>query len=224
MIPSPQFSSLIVSRPRSAARALGRLRGLALSAALYGLGFALLVLSPILVLEVMPPPKAGFDPRIPVYVPPGGHGDHRLAGPLRKGVPGGRTSAATAAAPRKTPAVRQQAHPALTPPPEPDLSLTAGTSEDGPKGSEPGGDPNGALDGTSLSPGGCPSCTGVGPGGPGDSAGPYEQGTEGLIPPSLIPGTRALPAYPDLARRAGLQGSVILLVVIEADGTVGEIQ
>ena len=36
--------------------------------------------------------------------------------------------------------------------------------------------------------------------------------------------TRALPNYPDLARRASLQGTVILLVVIEADGTVGEIE
>ena len=50
------------------------------------------------------------------------------------------------------------------------------------------------------------------------------QGTLGLIPPSLVPGSRALPKYPDLARRAGLQGTVILLAVIEKNGTVGEIE
>ena len=74
-------------------------------------------------------------------------------------------------------------------------------------------------------PGGpCPGCPEGRPGGPGDPDAPYEQGTPGLIPPALIPGSRALPKYPDLARKAGLQGTVILLAVIETDGRVGEIE
>ena len=46
----------------------------------------------------------------------------------------------------------------------------------------------------------------------------------GLIPPRIIPSSRALPQYPGVARRAGLQGTVILLVVVEADGSVGRIE
>jgi len=61
-----------------------------------------------------------------------------------------------------------------------------------------------------------------GPGGGED--GPFLSWAAGLIPPRIIPSSRALPQYPDLARRAGLQGTVVLLVVVEADGSVGEIE
>jgi protein TonB len=40
----------------------------------------------------------------------------------------------------------------------------------------------------------------------------------------LIVSSRALPKYPDIARRAGVQGTVVLLVVIDRDGRVGEIE
>ena len=43
------------------------------------------------------------------------------------------------------------------------------------------------------------------------------------MPATPIAASRALPKYPDLARRAGIMGSVILLAVIEKDGRVGEI-
>ena len=54
--------------------------------------------------------------------------------------------------------------------------------------------------------------------------GPFGPSTPGLVPPRIIPSSRALPQYPPAARRAGLLGTVILMVVIEEDGQVGEIQ
>jgi protein TonB len=223
MLSAPEFSSLIVSRPGSDGRLFTRLRVLAVAAVLYGSALAGLALSPFLVLEVMDPSRAGI---IIDFHQPRSRGDNRRAGDIRKGVRHGRTDARPAAAPKPT-AARTVPRPAdaLVPPPESESTTTGGPDNGDSDSRGPAGDPNGTGDKlVGVIRGGCADCPETGPGGPGDPDAPYDAGTPGLTPPSLVPGTRALPKYPDLARRAGLQGTVILLVVIEADGTVGEIE
>jgi len=221
MLAAPEFSSLVVSRPGSRALVYARVRGLVVAIAFYGLGLIALVVAPLLVTEVVDPPKASVDlgPRV-VFRPPGGHGGP--AGIMRHRAGGARPGAATKAGPRK--ALSRPANSPL-PLPEPE-NAAIGEATDGSTGPDGPGDPNGPGDGTNDGPdGSCADCPGDGPVGPGGGHDqPYEQGTLGLIPPTLVPGSRALPKYPDLARRAGLQGTVILLAVIEKDGTVGEIE
>src|SRR5437867_11665876 len=93
MLTAPEFSSLIVSRPRPAARVLLlRLRGLALAATLYVSGLAALIFAPFLLLDVMHPTGAGIiivDPPIHFgFRQPGG--DNRRAGDIRRGARNGR--------------------------------------------------------------------------------------------------------------------------------------
>ena len=226
----PEFSSLIISRPRSRARILIRARGLALAAALYVSGLAALILAPLLVLESVNPPRAGIDPNEPpirfYFRQPRGGGDNGRAGEARQGERNGRrdTRHADASRPARARAITRPADAAI-PPPESELATTATPVG----GNEGQGGPRGVPDGTGNDPDGvidsdCPDCHSKGPEGPGDPDAPFEAGTPGLVPPSLLPGTCALPGYPDLARRAGLQGTVILLAVVQADGTVGEIE
>jgi protein TonB len=154
------------------------------------------------------------------FRPPGG-GHKGLAGTTRHGAGGVREGAATKGGARKP---LSRPTDSLLPLPEPE-NAAIGEATDGTAGPDgPGGDPNGPGDGTTDGPASCPECPGDGPLGPGDRDRPYDQATLGLIPPTLVPGSRALPKYPDLARRAGLQGTVILLAVIEKDGSVGEIE
>jgi len=42
--------------------------------------------------------------------------------------------------------------------------------------------------------------------------------------PVLIESTRAVPKYPEIARRARVEGTVILLITIGPDGTVGQVE
>jgi protein TonB len=51
----------------------------------------------------------------------------------------------------------------------------------------------------------------------------YDEGHPDITPPVQRP-TRAYPRYPELARKAGVQGTVVLLIVIDQDGRVGEIE
>jgi protein TonB len=75
--------------------------------------------------------------------------------------------------------------------------------------------------------------TGTGDGGPGDgTGGPGGNGlgdflaenTPGLEPPIVIPSTRIHPDYPEIARKAKVVGSVLLLIVIDQEGRVGSIE
>jgi protein TonB len=50
------------------------------------------------------------------------------------------------------------------------------------------------------------------------------EATPGLEPPVVIPSTRAHPDYPDIARKARVTGSVLLLIVIDKEGRVGSIE
>ncbi len=55
------------------------------------------------------------------------------------------------------------------------------------------------------------------------ATGPLIAGAEGVSFPELIPESRIEPEYPEKARRARLEGNVILQAVILKDGTAGEI-
>ncbi len=77
----------------------------------------------------------------------------------------------------------------------------------------------GAGDGTGLGEGQGP---GVGPGsGGGTGGGPYRPGS-GIAPPALLHEVKA--QYTEEARRRGMEGEVVLEIVILADGTVGNIE
>jgi protein TonB len=225
MLDAPEFSSLLVSRPRPRALLFAKVRGLAVAATLYALGLTALIVAPLLVLEVVDPPKAGVEPPRVIFNPPSGRSDPRPAGNIKKGVRSGRMDAHPAATPRSVPPPPAPgAADPLAPPPEPATSVTDASVSGTDTSAEPYGDPHGKGSDPTGIPGGCDDCPGVGPGGKDGIDEPFFEGTAGLVPPTLIPGSRALPKYPDLARKAGLQGTVILLAVIEKDGTVGEIE
>ncbi|GAB4369076.1 MAG: hypothetical protein Kow0062_02710 [Acidobacteriota bacterium] len=59
---------------------------------------------------------------------------------------------------------------------------------------------------------------------PPPQTGPLMAGVGGVTMPELIPGTRVEPEYPELARRARIEGKVFLQAVIRKDGTVGDIK
>lgn len=58
---------------------------------------------------------------------------------------------------------------------------------------------------------------------PPPATGPLMAGVDGVTEPELIPETKVEPAYPEAARRARLEGRVILQLVVRRDGTVGEV-
>lgn len=87
------------------------------------------------------------------------------------------------------------------------------------------------ADGNDLLPeGNCLSNCGDDAGGGGSGPwsgvpdGVYREGDPRLSLPRLIEASRILPAYPDIARRAHLQGSVLLRIIVRADGSVGAIE
>jgi protein TonB len=63
----------------------------------------------------------------------------------------------------------------------------------------------------------------VPPAEPPPTTGPVPEGTRGLIPPVPLAG-RARPEYPPVARRAGIEGKVVLKAVIDEDGRVVSIR
>jgi TonB family protein len=63
---------------------------------------------------------------------------------------------------------------------------------------------------------------GIGPGsGGGTGGGPYRPGS-GIEPPSLL--REVKPLYTDEARRQGVEGDVLLEIVVRRDGTVGDVK
>lgn len=214
----PIFTALVVSRPIIPRRHLPRAVLMALVTIGYLVVAGALLLLHLLFIETMPPPRAATE-TIVIYHPP------RLEG----GDAGERRGGA-APAPAMTPPV---VHPPtalptvvpLAPPVETrseDVETMSGADATGPTGDGPGGDgPDRDATGGTGPGGECPDCPpAAGHGGPDI----YPDDTPGIVPPVVIPSSRALPKYPDIARRALVQGSVILLVVIGADGRVGEIQ
>lgn len=64
--------------------------------------------------------------------------------------------------------------------------------------------------------------SGVGPGsGGGTGGGPYRPGS-GVTPPSIV--REVKPDYPQDARRRGVEGDVVLEVIVRADGSVGQVR
>ena len=77
----------------------------------------------------------------------------------------------------------------------------------------------GSGQGTGLGEG---TGAGIGPGsGGGTGGGPYRPGS-GITAPSIV--REVKPEYTDDARRAGIEGDVVLEIVVRSDGTVGDVK
>ena len=131
-----------------------------------------------------------------------------------------------------TPATLQPQEPPSIPPPEaPPSAQTQGGSDGAASGDR--GDPEGVPDGKLGGKGRCVSnCDPEGPldrpgegfpGGTENEQGPLFPWSQGITEPVIIESSRTLPRYPELARRSGVAGSVILQAVIQTDGTVGSV-
>ena len=221
MFEAPAFTSVVVSRRRALSASTRRVLPILVALALHLSAAALLLVIQMLVVDAIPPPRA----RVPDGVPPirveprgasarpPGPGTDRGGGPSRAPAP-----ARPAPAPIAPPE-------AATPAP----LLRIGPGEDGPA-SRAGGSGGGEGPGDGDGPGGgtgpgCPGCTGDADGPFGPGIGPrFDERDPRLIAPVIIASSRALPAYPEMARRARVEGTVILLIVISRDGTVGEVE
>ncbi len=234
------FSSLIVSRPRSDRSGRRQAAGIALAAALHVVVLLAYLLAPFLLLEMLEPPRAVTDV---IFQPSGfrlppGPGLGPTAGirrggggpPERRSRPAPETSRPIE--PPKEVVQPEQIAPTTPDPPDrrPDDSSTDPRDSVGldPNAPEGPGDPRGKGTENEGPVVDCPGCPwGPGGGGP-DDVGPYDPVLAPDYPrlkgPVLIESSRALPKYPDFARRAGVQGTVILMIVIRADGTVGEVE
>jgi len=223
------FTNLIVSRRRApcAARRLG---AFGLAAAFYlGLAAALLM-SQLLIVESIDPPRADFD-RIPVFhqtlLPASAD---RAAGspgqPRRGGGDRGPDAAAHSPAPSlRPPAPRPVVVPILPPASE---AAAAAAVDHGSLYQDGGLGPGGGEDSGPGGGGGtgCEGCLGDANGdGPGAGrGGAFDEQDPRITPPMIIPSSRRLPRYPDMARRAGVEGTVVLLIGIESDGRVGAVE
>jgi len=217
-------SSVLISRPHDLRRLRARAASLAVAAVSFAGGTAGLILLEILSADSSLRAVTGpivFNPPPPssrISLP--GHG-------------GGGAKAVTPPALQPAP-VRLEVVPLpppmsdadLPPEPAPETLAEHGT----PDGTAFEGEP-GDNDGVP----GCEGCTGTGEGGPGDGPGGGPGGggpgpeflsetTPGLEPPVVIPSTRVHPDYPEIARKARVSGSVLLLIVIDKDGRVGSIE
>ena len=196
------------------------------AAAVFYLGLtAAILLSQILVVESVDPPKAAYDV-IPVY-----HGARLPSAGTEGPALGKRAGGGGGARPddreaRPSPPPTRPVVVPLAPP----TSETAEGLEADPGSSTPGSGPgpgtgtNGPSDGEAGP--GCEGCQGDGRGSRTGPAGPsyYGEGDPRITPPVVILGSRRLPDYPDLARRVGVQGTVLLLINIESDGRVGAVE
>ena len=99
----------------------------------------------------------------------------------------------------------------------------AGALADVPSDSDSHGSGSGSGVGTGQGPGiGEGTGAGIGPGtGGGTGGGPYRPGS-GITAPGLLREVR--PDYTEEARRRGLEGDVVLEIVVRSDGTVGDIK
>src|SRR5262249_52987108 len=156
------FASMIVSRPDSGARLLRRMRGLAVAAGLYVAGLACLVVAPLLMIEMVAPPRAAIDIRFPEQR----GGNYQPAGSVRQGVRNGSEHAARSAADRRAPA-RRRDQPVSIPVTPPESEATSAPFPDG--DGQGDGPPEGVPGGPGKNPNGpvgeCPGCEGAGPGG-----------------------------------------------------------
>lgn len=119
------------------------------------------------------------------------------------------------AAPRQPVSPPDDAAPVIVPDTIPDVEPASGSGSEGEPGTgEPGGDPNGIPGGVPGGvPGGTPGSLVTGPADPGPI---YVRGD--VRPPVNL--SRVNPDYPELARRLGVQGVVVLECVIDREGRV----
>ena len=97
-----------------------------------------------------------------------------------------------------------------------DLSESAAQADSQGRGSGGGA---GSGQGTGIGEG---TGAGIGPGsGGGTGGGPYRPGS-GITAPELLREVR--PDYTDEARRLGIEGEVVLEIIVQADGTVGNVR
>jgi periplasmic protein TonB len=194
------------------------------AAAIFYIGLAAaILLSQLLVVESIDTPKAAYDV-IPVY-----HGARLPSAGMnapgeKANSEGGARPDAHAARPSPPPT-----RPVVVPLAPPTSETTEGLEADSGSsslGSGPG--PGTGTDGSSDGEGGpgCEGCQGDGRGSRTGPAGPsyYGEDDPRITPPVVILGSRRLPDYPDLARRVGVEGTVILLINIESDGRVGAVE
>jgi protein TonB len=199
-----------------------------MAAAYLAAALALVALN-LLVVEALPPPRAvsgidiTFRPPLPL---PGGQG----GGPIQPST----VAVSPVAAPAAAHSLRSPApRPIVVPLPPPTDPHDAPAHVDGPETAStdsgvPGMD---SLGGGGTGIGDGPGSDGPGGGGIGDRGrgtgfgddAVYDEGHPDITPPVQRP-TRAYPRYPELARKAGVQGTVVLLIVIDQDGRVGEIE
>ncbi len=220
---APRFSSLIVSRSFDPALPLRRLMLLTVACALHLAVVAGIILGHFLVLETLLLPVVS-SAEIPVFIPrrAAAISPHPGLNGFVGGEGSGGTAASTTSGRRRRPApgaMRQR----FAPP----GSLVPASQDPTPPGSGRGiGGPDGSGDGPGRGDG-CPGCdgTGPGPGGPGGVDGElFDERDPRLVRPLLIASSRVLPRYPALARRAHIEGTVILLIIIGPSGTVGAIE
>ena len=223
-MPEPLSFPTLISRPRDIRRLRARTAALAVAAVWFAGCTGGLMLLEILWAESSLPPHAVTMPI-----------DFRTTSPsFRTSLPvgGGGPKAATPPAPR--PAAERPAVVPL-PPPRSDNELPPEPPPEHPAGHGPvdrigvEGVPGGPDE-----PGGCEGCSGIGdgsgngsrngPGGDGPGSDAFPESTAGLEPPVVIPSTRVHPDYPEIARKAKVGGSVLLLIVIDQDGRVGSIE
>lgn len=200
-----------------------------LTALAYTAAAMALVLANLVVVETMNPPKAVTGPLTFFRPPPppdsGPGGVPALHSTVAAAPEAPPTTAPTLRYPEQRPTVVPLPPPNGTPDEADDVDTTLAEGLDS---GAPGMDSTGAS-----GPGG----SGVGgPGGPGGggaggdgssmtgSGDPiYDEHHPDITPP-VQRASRVYPRYPDLARKAGVQGTVVLLIVIDADGRVGEIE
>ena len=201
------FSDLVVSRGGATARRPGL--ALPASLVLHAAAVTLLVLIAVSRQQTQPPGETPLG-RIPGFVtrPPAGGGNTVRPSPPRPPRP---------APPRKMAFVPAEL-PVLPLPEDADVPTLEPGVDPGTEapclGCLPGGVPGG-------SPGGDPNGTGLGTQPPAPSTGPIRPGGD-IHPPLKV--RHVVPAYPEIARAARVQGDVVLDCTISNDGHVVDVK
>jgi TonB family protein len=123
--------------------------------------------------------------------------------------------------PKPAPAAPAVVAPVVSAPADPEEKI--GTLESTANGPDSAGSGSGGGAGTGAGSGmGEGDGAGIGPGsGGGTGGGPYRPGS-GIDPPSVL--REVKPAYTEDGRRQGVEGDVVLEIVVRRDGSVGEVK